>query len=167
MPERDDDKPREMKVTDRRMFTPEGELREEFRDLATASERPVAEPTPRAADEPRGAEPPVPPSPAPPSPAAPEGADRSTPADVSGPEPGSGPTFFDLVAVLAEPVPLYLGDTPLPDGRSAENLDAARFHIDLLDVLRQKTAGSLSPQESGVLEDILYRLRMRFVQKRG
>ncbi|HUO87189.1 MAG TPA: DUF1844 domain-containing protein [Thermoanaerobaculia bacterium] len=167
MPEEDDDKPREMKVTDRRMFTPDGELREEFRDLTATSEGRVAEPTPRAADEPRGPQPPAPPSPVAPSPAAPEGADRSAPADAAGPEPGAGPTFLDLVAVLAEPVPLYLGDTPLPDGRSVENLDAARFHIDLLDVLREKTAGTLSPQESGVLEDILYRLRMRFVQKRG
>jgi hypothetical protein len=34
-------------------------------------------------------------------------------------------------------------------------------------VLRQKTAGNVSAQESAVLEDVLYRLRLRYVQKRG
>ena len=31
----------------------------------------------------------------------------------------------------------------------------------------QKTVGNLTAQESAVLEDILYRLRLRYVQKRG
>ena len=43
----------------------------------------------------------------------------------------------------------------------------ARLHIDLLDVLRQKTAGNLTAQELAVLEDFLYRARVRYVQKRG
>jgi hypothetical protein len=43
----------------------------------------------------------------------------------------------------------------------------ARLHIDLLDLLRQKTAGNLTVQESAFLEDLLYRLRVRYVQKRG
>lgn len=166
MPDEDDDKPPEMKVTDRRMFTPEGELREEFRTLVKESEghpAPAAEPT--APPEPAAPMPSEPSISAPPSGTGEVGGSGSI--DLPGSSPDAAPTFFDLVAVLAEPVPLYLGDTRLPDGRSAENLEAARFHIDLLDVLRQKTAGSLSAQESGVLEDILYRLRMRFVQKRG
>jgi hypothetical protein len=76
-----------------------------------------------------------------------------------------GPGFFDLVAMLAEAVPIYLGDARLPDGQSAENLEMARFHIDMMDVLRQKTAGNLTAQESAFLEDLLYRLRVRYVQK--
>ena len=76
-----------------------------------------------------------------------------------------GPSFFDLVAMLAEPVPIYLGDARLPDGESAENLEMARFYIDLMDVLRQKTLGNLSAEESAFLEDLLYRLRVRYVQK--
>jgi hypothetical protein len=76
-----------------------------------------------------------------------------------------GPSFFDLVAMLAEPVPIYLGDAQLPDGQSAENPEMARFYIDLMDVLRQKTLGNLSAEESAFLEDLLYRLRVRYVQK--
>ena len=68
---------------------------------------------------------------------------------------------------MAEPVPIYLGDARLPDGQVATDLEMARLHIDLLDVLRQKTAGNLDPQERAFLEDLLYRLRVRYVQKRG
>jgi len=155
----------EIKVTDKRMFTPEGELREEYRPL---TEEAVAEPAP-AAPPPRREEPP-----APPPPVAPPGPEVSAPGAGSPrlelPDLGPGlaaPTFFDLVALLAEPVALYLGDVPLPDGGSAENLEMARLHIDLLVLLRQKTAGNLGAQELAFLEDVLYRLRMRYVQKRG
>lgn len=162
MSEADEQKSREMKVTDRRMFTPDGELREEYRDVVGRSEAAATEVEPSP-------EPPRTPPPAQPPHAAPEPAagERGAPVELPGTPPGLGPAFYDLVAVLAEPVPLYLGDAPLPDGRSAENIEAARFHIDLLDVLRQKTAGNLTAQESAVLEDVLYRLRMRYVQKRG
>lgn len=78
-----------------------------------------------------------------------------------------GASFYDLVGVLADTAVLYLGEVPLPDGQSAENLELARLHIDLLDILRQRTAGNLSAQESAFLEDALYRLKLRYVQKRG
>ena len=82
------------------------------------------------------------------------------------PEGLGAPTFIDLVTLLAEPIALYLGDVELPDGESAENLEMARLYIDLLDVLRQKTAGNLEVGESRLLEDLLYRCRLRYVQKR-
>ncbi|HEY7213342.1 MAG TPA: DUF1844 domain-containing protein [Thermoanaerobaculia bacterium] len=151
---------KELKVTDKRMFTPEGELREEYRFLGEKSTSAAAEPAPPV--EPR-------PQPAPP---------RETPRRPE-PEPAArvdlpetppelgGPSFFDLVAILAEPIPIYLGDAVLPDGGDAMNLELARLHIDLLAILRQKTAGNLTAQEAAFLEDLLYRLRVRYVQKRG
>ncbi|HVT60475.1 MAG TPA: DUF1844 domain-containing protein [Thermoanaerobaculia bacterium] len=177
---------KEIKVTDKRMFTPDGKLREEYRFLdekSTAPEpqAPAAEPEPAAA-------PPAPraptrkeaaaadPAPAaaaaparrssrqPPPPPPPEAPPR---LELPDPPPGMGPSFYDLVAVLAESVALYLGDVELPDGQDAENLEMARLHLDLLDILRQKTSGNLSAQESAFLEDLLYRLRVRYVQKRG
>lgn len=143
-----------MKVIDKRMFTPEGELREGFEpsEEAPAGEERSPEATPVSA----------PPNPPPPS------GVESPPLELPGtPEAMGGPAFADLVAVLAEPVALYLGDVELPDGRSAENLDAARFHIDLLDVLRRTTQGNLDAEEARWLDDILYRMRVRYVQKRG
>jgi hypothetical protein len=159
-----------MKVTDKRMFTAEGELREEFRHIA--EERPEGTPPPEERrEEARPGEPPREPRRAvetearlEPGPQLGEGARLEIPGT---PEGLGAPGFYDLASVLAEPIMLYLGDAELPDGRSVENLDMARLHIDLLDVLRQKTAGNLTTQELAFLEDLLYRLRLRYVQKRG
>jgi hypothetical protein len=90
-----------------------------------------------------------------------------SPADFPEPPPGQGPGFFDLVAMMAEPIPIYLGDARLPDGQVATDLEMARLYLDLLEILRQKTQGNLTAQESAFLEDLLYRLRLRYVQKRG
>jgi hypothetical protein len=151
---------REIKVTDKRMFTPEGELREEYRFLG---EKSTAEaPSPAAgttAPTPPPAQTAAPPPPAPPAP------EVMPSLELPGEPPGFGPSFYDLVAMLAEPVPIYLGDMDLPDGGSAENVEMARLHIDLLEVVRQKTVGNLSAQENAFLEDLLYRLRVRYVQK--
>ena len=160
-----------IKVTDKRMFTPDGELREEYRFLEERASRPADTPEPRA-QEPVEAAPvqPAEPAPAPSELSAEGGAARGASDDrppVDFPEAGAeGPGFFDLLGVLAEPVPFYLGDTALPTGEREENLDAARFYIDLIDTLRQKTAGNLTAQEADALEDVLYRLRVRYVQKR-
>jgi hypothetical protein len=155
-----------IKVTDKRMFTPDGELREEYRFLdeqAKARETAAAEAPKAPVDPPaeREAPPPAEPAPEP----VPERAAARPEVDMPESE-GEGPGFFDLLGVLAEPVPFYLGDAALPTGEREENLEAARFYIDLLDTLRQKTAGNLTAQEADALEDVLYRLRVRYVQKR-
>jgi hypothetical protein len=163
-----------MKVTDKRMFTPDGELREEYRFLNEKSTAPaeVTEPVPEVSrPEPSRPEP----EPARPEPARPGPARRAEgypePLADSGlglpGTPQGGPGFLDLAAMLAEPAAIYLGDAPLPDGQWAEDLEMARLHIDLLDVLRQKTNGNLTAQEAAILEDLIYRLRVRYVQKHG
>jgi hypothetical protein len=152
---------KEIKVTDKRMFTADGDLKEEYRFLSekstSAAEAEPSEVPPMAAAAPQ----PEPPRREPPRAVDPgPGADYST----MPPELG-GPAFYDLVAMMAEPVPIYLGDARLPDGQTATNLEMARLHIDLLEVLREKTLGNLTAQESSFLEDQLYRLRVRYVQK--
>lgn len=153
---------KEIKVTDKRMFTPDGELREEYRFLAEKStESPGGATVLEAAREAVANPAPLPP-PAP----APEPRFEAPSLEMPGAPPDlDGPTFYDLAAILAEPIPIYLGDMELPDGQSAENLEMARLHIDLLDVLRQKTVGNLSAQENAFMEDLLYRMRVRYVQK--
>ncbi len=159
-----------MKVTDKRMFTAEGELREEFRALSNPqpTEAPPQE-TPQAQAPIAQAAPSAPPlRDARDARDAHDGRDDAAYLELPGTPPGLGrPSFFDLVSLLAEPIALYLGDLTLPDGSSAENLEMARLHIDLLDVLREKTVGNVTAQESAVLEDLLYRSRVRYVQLRG
>lgn len=149
---------KEIKVTDKRMFTPEGELREEYRFLGEKSTADAPSPAAATTAPPAATAAPSPP-PAPPVP------EVMPTLELPGEPPGFGPSFYDLVAMLAEPVPIYLGDMDLPDGESAENVEMARLHIDLLEVVRQKTIGNLSAQENAFLEDLLYRLRVRYVQK--
>jgi hypothetical protein len=138
------------------MFTPDGRVREEY--SAPEDSRPADISPPESPDEPPAEPPPEPP---------PESGNVAPRLELPGTPAGLGPGFLDLVGVISEPVAFYLGDEALPDGRSMENLDMARLHIDLLDVLRQRTVGNLTGQEQAVLEDLLYRLRVRYVQKRG
>lgn len=145
---------KEIKVTDKRMFTADGELREEFVEAEEGQEPERGEQAGRTPEEPAAASTP-PPDPTP---------------TVEPPKTDEGrgaPTFFDLVSVIAEPIPLYLGDSTLPDGRSMENLEIARLYIDLLEVLKQKSVGNLEPEEREFLDELLYRIRLRYVQKTG
>ena len=163
----------ELKVTDKRMFTPDGELRDEFQHLEDA----IAEALP--ASEAVADEEPVLDQEAPTAPTQPEAAPaQSEPSPAGAPESGRAEiplgsdgqdelTFLDLVGLVAQPVALYLGDAKLPGDESIENLEMARLHIDLLEVLKSKTAGNLTAQEHTFLEDLLYQLRLRYVQKRG
>lgn len=153
---------KDIKVTDKRMFTADGQLREEYRFL---NEKSTATAAPEEAPAERSPEPAAPP-PAREEPRRQAPSLLEEPTDFPSTLPGMGPTFFDLVQMLIEPAVLYLGDMPLPDGQSAEDLEMARLHIDMLDVLRQKTAGNLTDQESAFLGDLLHRLRLRYVQKR-
>lgn len=174
----------EIKVTDKRMFTPDGKLRHEYEELAATataeaaaeSRQPGREPDTESGGKPDAAREPAPPPPrqAAPESASPPPADgREEPAGrprVELPDEPSAygaPGILDLVAMLAEPVAIYLGDAPMPDGKSVENLDLARMHIDLLEVLVEKTSGNLTSQETAIVDDLLYRLRMRYVEKRG
>jgi hypothetical protein len=170
---------KEIKVVDKRMFTSDGDLKEEYRFLED-KEKPSPEPAaPESAPAPTEPPPAAVPrdhemTPEPehdpwsdPLSASPVSPTSGPAIDFPSTPPGMGPTFYDLVATLAETAALYLGDVPLPDGEMPENLEMARLHIDLLDILRQKTVGNLTAQERAFLEDVLYRLRVRYVQKRG
>lgn len=156
----------DLKVNDKRMFTADGELREEFRHLEDAEPRSPEAREERAEVPDEVVEAPTPSDPepvltgAPPSgevpPASPQEAD-AMPGEMS---------ILDLVGLLAEHTALYLGEAQLPDGKTVRDLGAAKLHLDLLDVLRRKTAGNLTGDETKVLEDILYRLRMLYVEKK-
>ncbi|MBI4913533.1 MAG: DUF1844 domain-containing protein [Acidobacteria bacterium] len=72
------------------------------------------------------------------------------------------PSLSALVHLLAEQALLALG-VPHPQLPQQPPADprVARFYIDLLDVLREKTEGNRSAEESRELEEILHGLRLR------
>ena len=58
-----------------------------------------------------------------------------------------------------------MGQAPDPvSGRPHVDLEQARFAIDLLAMLQEKTHGNRTPDESAVLEEMLAALRMGFVR---
>lgn len=73
--------------------------------------------------------------------------------------------FEDLVGMLATNTLSYLGYVPDPyTGQAMVSIEYAKFHIDLLGVLEQKTKGNLSETEKAAMEKALSQLRMAFVE---
>lgn len=75
-------------------------------------------------------------------------------------------SFTGFVLSLASTAAIHFGDLPDPaTGKPAEpNLDGASQMIEILALLEQKTRGNLTAEERQVLEQVLYELRLRFVE---
>ena len=85
--------------------------------------------------------------------------------DISSLLPGA---LKELINAMAQPALLYLGEIPHPaTGQATLDLEGARLQIDMLDLLRVKCRGNLTPQEESLLESVLYQLRMRYVARSG
>jgi len=78
-------------------------------------------------------------------------------------------TFTAFVVSLASTAAIHLGDLADPQtGETlAPNLEGAAQMIEILGLLEEKTRGNLTAEERQVLEQILYELRMRFVEATG
>jgi uncharacterized protein DUF1844 len=75
-------------------------------------------------------------------------------------------SFVAFVFSLASNAAVHFGDLPDPvtgEPREAD-LDAAAQLIDILAMLEQKTRGNLTAEERQLLDQVLYELRMRFVE---
>ena len=85
------------------------------------------------------------------------------PATNRGPIPP--PSFSLLVISLVSQARICLGDLDNPMTKKKQlDLEAAKHHIDMLEMLDAKTSGNLSEQEKKLLDSVLYELRMRYVQ---
>jgi len=78
----------------------------------------------------------------------------------------SGLSFAQFIISLGTTAAVHFGDLPDPVSgeRGVPDLLAAAQMIELLALLQDKTRGNLEPAESKLLDDLLYDLRMRFVQ---
>lgn len=78
-------------------------------------------------------------------------------------------SFTAFVLSLASTAAIHFGDLPDPQsGQRAElNLDGAAQMIEILALLDQKTKGNLTAEERQLLEQVLYELRLRFVEASG
>jgi hypothetical protein len=75
-------------------------------------------------------------------------------------------TFSGFVLSLATTAALHFGDIEDPStGRKKEpDLTAAAGIISVIEMLQKKTRGNLIPEEERLIDDLLYELRLRYVQ---
>ena len=73
--------------------------------------------------------------------------------------------FSGLVSMMATQAFFALGLIRVKgEPETPPDLEAAKFNIDLLGMLEEKTKGNLSEEEAGLLEQTLHQLRMAFVE---
>jgi hypothetical protein len=100
----------------------------------------------------------------------PGGAGQEPPRQAPEP-PGEVPGVVDLQALFvmfASSALINLGEAADPaTGERLIDLDQAKDAIDLLLLLREKTAGHRTEPESRLLEQILYDVQMRYVRARS
>lgn len=80
--------------------------------------------------------------------------------------PETGVTFTGFILSLATTAAVHFGDIADPNTgeRADPNLLAAAQMIELIAVLQEKTRGNLIEPEERLVDDLLYELRLRFVQ---
>ena len=83
--------------------------------------------------------------------------------------PESALSFTAFVLSLASTAAIHFGDLPDPvtGAPIAPNFEGAAQMIEILALLEQKTRGNLTAEERQVLEQVLYELRLRFVEVSG
>ncbi len=150
--------PKELKVTDKRIFTPEGEIRDEFKTEIHPAEPQVAatpaektEPQQPAKEQERKAE------------QRPQEERRRTMADRAK-NPGTPFTIFLESLILQAYMSLGMLRNPYEPQPKIDTA-AARQLIDILTMLGEKTAGNLTLDEHDYLDAHLGELKLAFVQR--
>jgi Domain of unknown function (DUF1844) len=76
--------------------------------------------------------------------------------------------FASFLISLGTQAFMHLGDIPNPLTQKREkDIAAAKQMVDLLGILEAKTKGNLTGDEEGLLRQLLFDLRMRYVRETG
>ena len=79
--------------------------------------------------------------------------------------PPPAPSLAMLCYSLGTQAMIALGLAPNPaTGESTRDLAAAKYTIDLIEMLREKTEGNRTDEETKVIRALLFDLRMRYVE---
>jgi Domain of unknown function (DUF1844) len=160
------------KVIDRRHFTEEGEVRPEAAELdrqeqEAAAKRAASQPAPKpqaapakSVPEPAASGPTLVPSPA--TEPAVDDVAESEPAE---PISASSRSFQMLIDFLARNAAAMLGGMADPrTGQPFVDLEGAREMIDMIDALKEKTAGNLNKDDESLLVEVLGSLKLTFME---
>jgi len=161
------------KVIDRRHFTGEGEVRPEAAELdrreqEEAAKRAAAAPVPKpqpapAATAPAAAEKSAGPTLVP-SPEAALAENEAEEPEAAEPLSPSSRSFQLLIDFLTRNAAAMLGGMADPrTGQPFVDLEGAREMIDMIDALKEKTAGNLSKDEESLLSEVLGSLKLTFM----
>lgn len=151
----------QIKVTDKRIFTPEGELRDEYKGEIKPSD-PAVTPPPRPAEPAKEAQPPEQRRSADEVPGSQERRNRSIADKAQNP----GTPLTDFVEPLIAQAYMSLGMLRNPnEAKTTIDVRAARQMIEILTMLKEKTAGNLTPDEEDFLDTHLGELKLAFVQR--
>jgi len=78
------------------------------------------------------------------------------------------PNLSHLIVSYATQALFGLGEAENPaTGKKQVDLDWAKFNIDMLQMLEDKTRGNVTPEEKNLFVQLLYDLRMRYVKAVG
>jgi len=162
----------QIKVTDKRIFTADGEVREEFKGMRPADPnvRPADQSVPKA-EKPAEKQPPPPqqqtakpPSQKPPVEGSPTGQERRRTIADKGANPGT--PFSNFVEPLIAQGYINLGMLRNPyQPESKIDAPAARQMIEIISLLSEKTRGNLTPEEDDFLSTHLGELKLAYVQR--
>jgi hypothetical protein len=85
------------------------------------------------------------------------------------PAPGALPKgdFMTLVSMIVTQTLFALGLIQMEGEQPSTNLELARFNIEMLDALTEKTKGNLTDEEKQMLDTSLNELRMAYVKIAG
>ncbi len=133
--EREEDKG--FKVDDRRRFSPDtGEARENKEEMAP----------PEGQNEPATVQQPV---------------EEKTSAEETPPSIN----FSTFIISISTQALVHLGEIPNPlSGKAEKDISVGKQMIDIIGVLREKTRGNLDKGEEKLVDDILFDLRMKYVE---
>ena len=74
--------------------------------------------------------------------------------------------FATFILSLSHSALMHLGEAPDPETNAVQaNLPLAKQDIDLLGLLDEKTKGNLTGDEERLLAQVLFDLRMRYVER--
>ena len=73
--------------------------------------------------------------------------------------------FSTLILSMSSSAIIHFGDYVDPkSGKTERNLPLAKHTIDMLGMLQEKTRGNVTPDEARLLENVLYNLRLRYLE---
>lgn len=135
-----------IKVTDRRIFDREGKLKKELRKAKKGKPKEEAREKKKEAEK--------------------------TISEERPPKKEKEKTFFppidfgSFILSLSTTAFIHLGEVVDPTAKEKKvNLEGAKQMIDIIQMLKEKTEGNLTKEESTLLNNLLYELKMKYMAK--